>query len=178
MTLRNDLFATLSWRVCIGALAWIMSVAVWTILLLDLRMKLSKLNATIFLISLTSSLLLLTLRLLMQNLALQLFVIFKNLQISLFKWFYLGLGNSHRIINPSYLTLFFINSIKVSILELFLNYFEFCLHCEFKLTFFLLKLFYSLVEDFNMEFELLLNFDMISDFCFILLKLLFVFSGW
>ena len=52
--------------------------------------------------------------------------------------------------------------VRYSLIELFLG---------------LLKFVDLFLEHFNVQFELLFNFDMIAHFCFILLQLLFIFFG-
>lgn len=67
-------------------------------------------------------------------------------------------------------------------LELFLKsllrFFEFVFEVLMQLFLFLFKFFNSFVQNFNVKFELLLYLDVVSNFSFVLLKLLLVFFWW
>jgi hypothetical protein len=71
--------------------------------------------------------------------------------------------------------LFLVDQPRVACFELFLNRSFLLGQLGLKFLFFLFEVVYFFLKDFNVQFELLLSSDVVSDVRFILLQLLFVF---
>jgi len=76
---------------------------------------------------------------------------------------------SKGIVNSCYFTLFLIKHTYEIVFHLLLGLFELFLHLIAQILLLFLKFFYSFIQYFNMQFELLLYFNMISYFGLVLL---------
>jgi hypothetical protein len=157
-------------------------VAIWTVtcsdptivlLLLYLWMKLGKLNLIIAALRIVA----LHVVALHRHLLTLLYFIHDHghLLIRLFK---LCLTNLKLFIDPGYLTLFLIKNSLQFLFQFLLIGFKLVRNLKSNFFFLFFELFNLFIEDLNVEFELLLHFDMVSDFGLILLELLLVLLWW
>jgi hypothetical protein len=86
----------------------------------------------------------------------------------------LGLRDWYFSVDPCDLAVLLIKNILKLFLQLLLIVFEVLWDGQFQLFFFFVKLFDPLVQHFDVEFQLLLNFDVVSYLSLVLLKLLLV----
>ena len=94
-----------------------------------------------------------------------------DLRLSLFQ---LCKSYLHFLINPGNFTVFLVKYILKLVFEFLFLIFEICPETLKCFIFLLFEIFNSLVKYFNVKFELLFNFDMVSNFGLVLLKLLLV----
>jgi len=153
-TLGEDLLAALIGRVAIGAV--VRALPVWAIL------ELPKLLLHLAWITFLANLLALNL------------ILLEHLLVLLLGLFQLSLTDTQFAINSGDLTLLLIQNALELELQFLFGLTSFLVHRILELFFFLLKLFNSFIQYLNVQFQLLLHFDMVSYFCFVLLELLLI----
>ena len=86
----------------------------------------------------------------------------------------LGLAHLQLPVDPGNLTLLLVENALELLFKFLLSVFEFVFGIGDHVFLFLFKFFDSLVENFDVQFELLFDLDVVSDLGFVLLKLLLV----
>lgn len=90
----------------------------------------------------------------------------------------LRLANLELAIDTRYFTLLLVEDVRELLLELALGFFLVLQHLLLERFLFFVDVLDLLVEHLNVQLELLLNLDMVTNVSFILLQLLLVFFGW
>ena len=109
---------------------------------------------------------------------LNLLVLIQESQVLRFGLLKLSLTHLKFTVNPGNFTLFLIQDVLELVFKLLLSLFEIIFGVKHQFISFFVELFYSFVENFNMELQLLLNFNVVAHLCLVLLKLLLILLRW